>query len=240
MKLLSRSASLLARLIACLVATGLSAPALAVDGVIEINQSGVESSGGFPFVISEPGSYRLTGNLTLPVGALVSAIQVNASDVTIDLNGFGIIGPGGCTDTGTSISCSPSGAVSGVSAASQQRLRVQNGVISKIRGHAIDLGAASVVEDVVVEMSSDSGVNCREDCRISRVTSRFNQTHGVRALNRSLVNDSVVSKNGAAGIEFNTSNAAYQGNSIHGNYGATVTNGRNAGGNVCDGVTTCP
>ena len=47
----------------------LCVPALwAADGVIEINQVTVEANGGFPYVISEPGSYILTGNLWVPGG----------------------------------------------------------------------------------------------------------------------------------------------------------------------------
>jgi parallel beta-helix repeat protein len=46
--------------------------------------------GGFPIVISAPGSYYLTENITGTVGK--NGIQVNASGVTIDLNGFEIFG----------------------------------------------------------------------------------------------------------------------------------------------------
>ena len=37
----------------------------AADGVIEINQATVEANDGFPYVISEPGSYILTGHLSV-------------------------------------------------------------------------------------------------------------------------------------------------------------------------------
>lgn len=47
---------------------------------------------GFPVTITEPGSYRLAGNLT--VTSAVSAIEVNADDVTLDLAGFLIDGTG--------------------------------------------------------------------------------------------------------------------------------------------------
>src|SRR5271156_5439677 len=48
----------------------LAAPAWAVDGVIEINQASAKAGGVtpgdtplFPVTLSQPGSYRLTGNL---------------------------------------------------------------------------------------------------------------------------------------------------------------------------------
>jgi len=76
-----------------------SAPALAVAGVLEINhtcavQTGrfAPNAGGFPLLITNPGSYRLTSNLTLPDENTIG-ILVNADDVTIDLNGFAVIGP---------------------------------------------------------------------------------------------------------------------------------------------------
>ena len=43
----------------------------------------------FPIKISRPGSYRLTENLDVKGG---DAIDVLASNVTIDLNGFSIVG----------------------------------------------------------------------------------------------------------------------------------------------------
>ena len=61
-----------------LAAFVLCIPALwAADGVIEINQADVEANGGFPYVISEPGSYMLTGNLSVP-DENTSAIEVQA------------------------------------------------------------------------------------------------------------------------------------------------------------------
>lgn len=62
----------------------------AVDGVVLINQSTVLAAGGFPYTISQPGSYKLTGNLTVP--PQVNGIQINVSNVALDLNGFTISG----------------------------------------------------------------------------------------------------------------------------------------------------
>lgn len=71
------------------LALGLSIQcAFAVDGQILINQSTVMAAGGFPYVISQPGSYKLSGNLSVPAGH--DAIDINASNVTLDLNGFNI------------------------------------------------------------------------------------------------------------------------------------------------------
>jgi len=64
-----------------------SVPALAVDGQTLINQSIVNASGGFPYTISSPGSYKLSGNLVVPSG---DGIHITADNVTLDLGGFTI------------------------------------------------------------------------------------------------------------------------------------------------------
>jgi len=65
--------------------------AFAVDGVVLINQSTVLAAGGFPYVISQPGSYKLTGNLVAP--SPLHGIDITVPNVTIDLNGFSITTP---------------------------------------------------------------------------------------------------------------------------------------------------
>jgi parallel beta-helix repeat protein len=66
-----------------------TAPAFAVDGVILINQATVMAAGGFPYKITRPGSYKLSGNLVVTT-AIAEAIVISSDDVTLDLNGFSI------------------------------------------------------------------------------------------------------------------------------------------------------
>jgi hypothetical protein len=75
---------------------------VAVDGVVLIDQNkalaGSVTPGdlpGFPISIKQPGSYRLAGNLTLP-DANTSGIEINVQNVTLDLNGFAILGSVTC------------------------------------------------------------------------------------------------------------------------------------------------
>jgi hypothetical protein len=82
-----------------LVLAGSVATVFAVDGVILIDQNRALAgnvtpgdSPGFPVSITQPGSYRLSGNLTVPAGTTGVAIQ--ADHVTLDLNGFRIAGEG--------------------------------------------------------------------------------------------------------------------------------------------------
>jgi hypothetical protein len=80
------------------VVIGLDA-AEAADGMVEINQSSAMAgnvttgdAAGWPVDIWEPGSYLLTGNLTVPDGN-TTAIIIRHDNVTLDLNGFVIQGP---------------------------------------------------------------------------------------------------------------------------------------------------
>jgi hypothetical protein len=82
----------------------LAGTASAVDGVLEINQTCAVNTGcfstdsaGFPIEIIEAGSYRLTGNLLVPPNT--TGIVVNAQAVTVDLNGFRILGGGGAVSS---------------------------------------------------------------------------------------------------------------------------------------------
>ena len=92
---------------------GVAMPTWAVDGVILIDQNKAMAGNvtlgdtpGFPVTISLPGSYRLSGNLTVP-DANTTAIEVTAGGVSIDLNGFGIFGPTNCTGFPVVTSCAP-------------------------------------------------------------------------------------------------------------------------------------
>jgi len=84
------------RLLAVLAVALAPAPVFAIDGVVLINQSTVMAAGGFPYVISSSGSYKLSGNLTMntsPSGNFLGsdiATVITAGHVALDLNGFSI------------------------------------------------------------------------------------------------------------------------------------------------------
>lgn len=132
--------------------------ALAQNGVVQINQSTVtatgsnRATGGFPYTITQPGSYELTGNLTVPAG--VNGIVITASQVTLDLNGFSITtGPcaGGCQAYGISDFGSTIPAVFGTT--------VRNGSVAGF-GFGIDLAfsGASLIEKVTALNNSNDGI----------------------------------------------------------------------------------
>lgn len=153
------------------------------DGVIEINAAKTRSGGvtasdtpGVPVTLDAPGSYRLTGNLTPslapPFQFIIdpenrTVIAITADDVTVDLNGFAITGPG-IQGTGDGIASSGrntvvlNGAIRGVGrdgVALGEGARVESCVITGSGRHGISTGPHSRVSDCTVLDSSGFGLN---------------------------------------------------------------------------------
>lgn len=178
---------LVATAIAALLAT-LVSPARAVDGVIEINMTVAETGGvtgdlgadppGFPVVITQPGSYRLTGPLQI---GEVSAIEVFADHVTIDLNGFAIAGPASCSGTPVT-GCTPSGGPAAIDAmldVYSTHTTVRNGVIRGSSGVGANLGRNARLEDVVLEVNAGGGAVLRWEAVVTGVIASRNGGAGI-------------------------------------------------------------
>jgi hypothetical protein len=143
-----------AGLLALMVAGAAAPRADAFDGVIPINLSKVIASGGFPYKITVPGSYRLTGNLAA-TGTADAIDVLTAAPVTIDLNGFMISGVIGTNLFGIN---DAAGA-----------LIVRNGVI---KGFNIDVLASAgplLAEDLILE-NSFTALSTASDSVIVRAT----------------------------------------------------------------------
>jgi hypothetical protein len=117
-------------------------------GVTPINQGAAVAGGGtscdtagFPVTICTSGSYRLSGDLTVPVG--VEGIEITASNVPLNLNGFTILLPA----TGSTPSICSIRAIGTLSL-----IRVQNGILSG-GDCGVQLGSASnsLVSDVTIQ-----------------------------------------------------------------------------------------
>jgi hypothetical protein len=202
-------------------------PLLAVDGVIEISQAGIEASGGFPFVISTSGSYRLTTNLTVTTD--VSAINVagDGTFVTIDLNGFTISGTRG-------------GGAPGISSVAS-RLTVRNGAVERFGGVGISAGTQLVAEDLLVSFNVGRGIVAGGPSTLRDIIVRDNGGDGAQ-ISSGLVTGSVFSGNGGAGLAFASGTGAVLGgysNNVFILQTVAVSSGVNLGGNMC-GDSICP
>jgi hypothetical protein len=144
--------------------------ALAVDGTVLINQSTVTNgltgcpTGHFPIVICQSGSYRLSGNITLP-DASTAGIVVSADNVTIDLNGFSIIGPDVCSGSPVT-SCSPQGHSFGIGSLNANVI-VLNGDIHGFGAFAIDLNIDSRIENVHVANNGFGGIRVGQASKVT-------------------------------------------------------------------------
>jgi len=210
------------------IGLGSVAPGFAVDGVIEISQASIEAAGGFPMILSQDGSYRLTSNLVVTED--VSAIRIhlvgneNAGPrhVTIDLNGFLITGSG-------------SGNADGISSQATI-LRVKNGTVERFGGNGINArGSLNLhAEDLFIGANGGGGIFART-AMIRNVTSRNNETFGA-AFDDGLVTDSMLINNGTAGVlGLDQPKIGYRGCIFVGNGEFPVGPATNLGGNLCQG-----
>jgi hypothetical protein len=135
--------------------------ALAVDGTVLINQStitngltGCPTGGHFPIIICQSGSYRLSGNLTVP-DANTTAISISVDNVTLDLNGFSILGPVVCSISGVSLqtTCNQSGNASGIFS-TNANITVSNGTIRGMGSNGVLLGGSGVLIERVKAVSN--------------------------------------------------------------------------------------
>jgi len=200
MRLYSSNAFLLAFLLMSALCTG---AARAADGVVEINQARALAGGitprdesGFPVTISVPGSYRLTSNLFVPPN--LSAIDITADGVTLDLNGFEVVGPVSCSP-----SCPSPIPVAGI-LSSGNRIHVRNGTV---RG----FGGWGVFFAVFVS-----------DNRVDHVYVTSNAADGIFGREGMIVEGSIAVQNGAAGISVG-SNSLVQGCMATGNVSAGIS-----------------
>ncbi len=157
--------------LACLLLF-LPQPARAVDGVREIHQSCVavgcfpSDRPGFPVEIGalSSGSYRLTSNLVLGTGD-PGAIQVDAPFVTIDLNGFNILGLNDCSGTAGAVRCDVQNATIGI-VSRATGTTVRNGGVHGVGSHGIALIDHANVESVRVTDASGDGIQVGSDSTV--------------------------------------------------------------------------
>ncbi len=121
------------------------APTPGPEPRIAINSTNTPGDADSRFQISQPGSYYLTGNIMGAFGR--SGIEIVASGVTIDLNGFELVGVAGSLD-----------GIKGDPAI--QNVRIQNGTISGWGDHGVDLVGVERchVTNVIATANTGSGI----------------------------------------------------------------------------------
>ncbi len=163
--------------------------AFAQNGLVLINQSTVASSGanratgGFPYVITQPGSYQLSGNLTVPPG--VNGIVISASFVSLDLNGFNISCVGSCSGDGITDNGTP-----------RATITIRNGTVFGFN-NGINLGSnGSFIEKVTAQSNRLDGIQVGDSSTIKDGFALNNTVYGISAGIHSIVSGNVASGNG--------------------------------------------
>jgi len=218
---------------ALFVLTGL--PAVAVDGVLEISQACVAvgcfpgDSPGFPVTITQPGSYRLTSNLTVPdenttaIGIYAGSAQPYApGSVDLDLNGFTVSGVTTCANI-VPVHCTPTGTGEGiVDGPPSGVVEVHDGVVRGMGSHGVDLESEGArIEGVVAIENGGGGVRAIAGGVIRRVEAVRNGGDGIASGNGAVVADSRARENLGSGIV--TLIATIMGNAVTENGGDGIS-----------------
>jgi hypothetical protein len=222
-----------AGLVTLLFALGTAVPALAVDGVIEINQA---NTGG-TLTIDQSGSYRLTSNLQAAPG--FSSISIFAQHVTLDLNGFSIIGGGGSVADGIFVGAP-------VSADTPMDVEIRNGTIHSFSRHGIlTNGFSDFVRVIGVRVMGNtfSGMELQGDSNTVDGCTALGNEVGIRAGNGSIIVNNNVRQNTGLGLVLGVG-TGYGSNVITENNGGTafpqVAGGLQLGTNLCGSDLLCP
>jgi hypothetical protein len=107
----------------------------------------------FPKKLKKSGSYLQTSNVMVK-NTSDTAVLITASNVTLDLQGFTIAGPG----SGTGV---------GIDASGFSNVTIENGIITGMGGAGMKLGPNCIVRNVQVLSNGGDGIDCGPSCLVS-------------------------------------------------------------------------
>ncbi|MEM0983134.1 MAG: hypothetical protein AAGI17_04190 [Planctomycetota bacterium] len=147
------------------------------------------------FVITQPGSYYLEGNIQAPAGR--SGIKISTSGVTLDLNGFSI--------TGTSTS--PNGIeFVDPSFGRFQQFHIRNGHISGFTDNGISgnvRAAGGTITDITAADNGQNGIAVEDSFVIENCVARNNGRIGFVVNRDCILVDCIARGNGSDGFAVN-------------------------------------
>ena len=153
--------------------------AYAGDGQVDILPSGSET-----FTITESGSYVLTGNVAMT--ADVTCIDVNAHNVTINLNGHTLTG----TESGTG---------DGINSTNYNNLHIFNGMVTKFGGSGIAGYSGAVISEVTATENGVNGIYAGSNVCITNCVARKNFKWGIKVGNSGVITSCSSYDNNEAG-----------------------------------------
>ena len=198
-----------------------------------------------PYKITAQGSYYLTANLT--ASGSTSGITISANNVTLDLNGFALVGGGSGNVTGINVPAAQknilirNGTVRGWTNGGINASNATNSVIQGIRLSnntaqstffnvaGLSVGNGSTVKDCLVASNANSdGISVGNACAVTGCVARANSDGvGIRAIDNCYVVGNISDSNG-------TGIAVGSGNRIESN---SCTFNLSAGVGISSGTT---
>lgn len=170
------------------------------------------------YKITQPGSYYLTGNISVPTA--VTGIGILASGVTIDLNGFELIG----SNSGLAKGITFINAANGL-----KNIVIRNGSIRNFGGDGIDLSDQTYLNcrvcDIVSASNGGAGIRTGRGSAVIRCSAASNLGSGpfdagIAVSDGSTVNDCTANSNAGSGISAGNhcliANCATKSNSVFG------------------------
>ena len=189
---------------------------------IAVNATNTPGAANSLYRITAPGSYYLTGSITGVVGK--HGIEINASGVTLDLNGFDLVG------------VAAMGAFDGVTSdsSSVNNVEVRNGSIRNWGDKGVDLSfgvaRAITVRNVRASGNTGTGIAVGESSIVSGCTSATNTGTGITAGTGSVIIECTATGNNfgisaSTGCKITSCNAYENtGTGIFGSAGSSVIN----------------
>ncbi len=202
---------------AVLVVSFVSLTGISFAIVIPINP---QSS--YPVQISQPGSYQLQGNLKI-TNPNTTAILVNADNVTIDMNGFSVLGPTVCNGSGSALSCSPTGSGIGIDAGSHTNIKVYNGTIQGM-GYIGIYAGSGIIESMSVRSINGPGILILGDAIVSSSIANQNAFCGIAVVSGTL-SGNTANSNAYDGIRVSSGTVSGSIANSNGGHGIDVSNG---------------
>jgi len=162
-----------------------------------------------PFIIYDSGSYYFTQDLIIPKAG--NGINIAADDVTIDLNGFALVGETGSghgisvSDPQTNI-CIRNGTIRdwgghGVSGLNARNSRLEELRVSGNEGTGLKIGDGSIVSNCSAYNNAGGGLILGNNLVLTACTASQNGGNGITVGLRSTVTNCSAAFNGGEGIE---------------------------------------
>ena len=204
-----------------------------VEPRIAINLTNTPGDNDSLFKITQPGSYYLTGNITGVVGK--HGIEIAASGVTLDLNGFDLVGvPGMGAFDGVSV---VNGGVGNVT--------VRNGSVRNWGDEGIDLSIALIsrIDGVLATANLGNGIHVGNGGTVSNCTAFSNSGDGIANGSSCVVSNCAVFDNSGVGIRASIGTSSITECLVSGNAGGGISVGNHCTiarctvrGNALDGI----